>query len=89
MTDKQKHEYAEEITPCSAENALSAPIVCSMPCKNCDTMRDSFAKTMRIFAHNNAQVFAQKRDVENAIVLRKLCINLSPFASRFLHDILH
>ena len=37
-----------EINPYSAENALSAPIVCSVPCKNCDIMRDSFAKTMRI-----------------------------------------
>lgn len=78
-----------EITLYSAENALFVPATCSMPCKKCDTMRDSFAKTMRIFARNYAQVFAQKRDVENAIVLHKLCINLSPFASRFLHDILH
>ena len=73
--------YMAEIIPCIAENALSAPIVCSVPCKNCDIMRDSFAKTMRIFARNYAQVFAQKRDVENAMVLHELCINLSPFAS--------
>ena len=78
-----------EIILYSAENALSAPVVCSVPCKNCDIMRDSFEKTMRIFARNYAQVFAQKHDVENAIVLHKLCIKLSPFASRFLHGILH
>ena len=78
-----------EINPYSAENALSAPIVCSVPCKNCDIIRDSFAKIMRIFARNYAQVFAQKRDVENAIVLHKLYIKLSPFASQFLHGILH
>ncbi len=78
-----------EINPYSVENALSVPAACSMPCKNCDNMRDSFAKTMRIFARNYALVFAQKRDVENTIVLHKLCINLSPFASRFLHGILH
>ena len=78
-----------EITLYSAENALFAPAVCSVPCKNCDTMRDSFAKTMRVSARNNAQVFTQKRDVENAIVSHKLCVNLSPFASRFLHGILH
>lgn len=78
-----------EIILYSAENTLLAPIVCSVPCKNCDIMRDSFAKTMRIFARNYAQVFAQKRDVENAIVLHKPCINLSPFTSRFLHGILH
>lgn len=73
----------------SAENTLFTPIVCSAPCKSCDNMRDGFVKTMRIFARNYAQVFAQKRDVENAIVLHKLYVNLSPFALRFLHGILH
>ena len=81
--------FGTEMTLYGAENAQYLPIVCSVPCKNCDTMCDSFAKTMRIFARNYAQVFAQKRDVENAIVLHKLCVNLSPFASRFLHGILH
>lgn len=85
MTNNEKIKF----TLYRAENALSVPVTCRMSCKNCDTMRDSFAKTMRIFARNYAQVFAQKRDVENAIVLHKLCINLSPFASRFLHGILH
>ena len=98
MTDKQKFEYADaicmalfgkEMTLYRVENAQYLPIVCSVPCKNCDTMCDNFIKTMHISARNNAQVFTQKRDVENAMVLHKLCIKLSPFASRFLHGILH